>query len=333
MRVLLMSSIFSMLCANALAYDKQMSLYASAAPVRLLEPGLGLSFATTVGNRTVMGLGVLWPEPRESGNGGAQLSLDGRLLYSSERDTHWYPQFGLNWQPAAPLQAWVGLGFQRQWTSELGLFAESLWRPGENEYRLHLGLRLWLDSFQSLDARVRAADPVGVVYGGGRRPVVDTGAVELKVVLAPSAAPQILPDSNGEQPEPPAARVTAGIEPSPVPTPVDAESRATPASNVAPVPNAAFAPNLAAVPSVTRADAQANQWYLQLGLFRHSASVQPLVDDPRLENYQSQLIRWYDGSVPATRLLLGPLNRSDASSLKALLQVQDLNSFLFQQPD
>uniref|UniRef100_UPI002A7EBA40 hypothetical protein n=1 Tax=Reinekea sp. TaxID=1970455 RepID=UPI002A7EBA40 len=152
-----MSCIISIFGANALADDKQLSLYASAAPGRLLEPGLGLSLATTVGHRTVLGLALLWPEPRALENDGVQLALNGRLLYSSERATHWYPQFGLNWQPSeTALQAWLGLGLQRQWTPALGLFAESLWRPGENQYRLHVGLRVWLDSFQSLDARVRA---------------------------------------------------------------------------------------------------------------------------------------------------------------------------------
>jgi len=311
-RVLLMSCIISILAANALAYDKQFSLYASSAPVRLLEPGLGLSFATTVGNRTVLGLGVLWPEPRVRENGSAQLALDGRLLYSSERDTHWYPQFGLNWQPSEKeVQAWVGLGFQRQWTPELGLFAASLWRPGDNQYRLHVGLRLWLDSFQSLDSRVRAADPVGVVYGGGRRRLDESDAAELDVVLAPSVPPQTRPDSNIErlQPNPIAVSVKGAAVSSRANTSADVES------------------------SIEPTDVKADHWYLQLGLFRHSASLQPLVDDPRLESYQSQLIRWYDSSVSGTRLLLGPLSRSDASSLKAALQVQALDSFLYQQPD
>jgi len=305
LRALCFAIILALLGTTTLAYDRQASVYASAAPVQLSAPGVGLSLATTVGNRTVVGVGVLWPEPREQEEDGARLSLDARLLYSSERDTHWYPQIGLVWLPSqATVQGWAGIGFQRQWTPEVGFFAETLWQPSENQYRLQVGLRIWLDSFSSLDARVRAADPVGAVYAGGRISVQAVDEVDVSADVAqmteqqarPLVVPNAVPASLVERPNP-------------------VQSEAAPVLNV------------------TAAVIQADAWYLQLGLFRQIASIKPLVEDPRLDVYQTQLIRWYDVSVPGTRVLLGPLSRAKATRIKATLRSQELNSFLYQRPN
>jgi len=307
LRGLFAAAILALLGTTTLAHDRQASLYASAAPVQLSAPGVGLSLATTVGNRTVIGVGVLWPEPREQEDSGARLSLDARLLYSSERDTHWYPQIGLVWLPSEPtVQGWAGIGFQRQWTPEVGFFAETLWQPSESQYRLQVGLRIWLDSFSSLDARVRAADPVGVVYEGGRITVQASDEVEELDVSASAAqmtAIQARPVS------------LATVAPAPVDQPKSTQSANAPASG--------------AIALVSQADT----WYLQLGLFRQVASIKPLVEDPRLDVYQSQLIRWYDVSVSGTRVLLGPLSRAQATRLKATLRSQELSSFLYQRPN
>lgn len=297
--------IMALLSTSALAHDRQASLYASAAPVQLSAPGVGLSLATTVGNRTVIGAGVLWPESREQEDSGARLALDARLLYSSERDTHWYPQIGLVWLPSEPTaQGWAGIGFQRQWTPELGFFAETLWQPSENQYRLQVGLRIWLDSFSSLDARVRAAEPVGVVYDGGRIRAEPVNEGDVNAIVAQMAVIQARP------------------------TVVVAPAQANPVEQSMPTQRAS-APSLADSAPVSQADT----WYLQLGLFRQIASIQPLLDDPRLDAYQTQLIRWYDVSVPGTRVLLGPLSRTKATRLKARLGSQNLNSFLYQRPN
>jgi len=393
-RVWLMSCIISILGAEALAYDNQLSVYATAAPARFLETGLGLTFATTVANRTVLGLGVLWPELPVPEDGGARISLDGRLLFSSDPDTHWYPQVGLLWQPYEPcepaVQVWVGLGLQHHWNPELGFFAESLWQPSENQYRYHVGLRLWLDSFRSLDSRVQAADPIGVVYRGGRRPLGGADAPILKPVLASSAALETGPDSNSLQLDPIAAPVEGSIAPSekgtapilkpvlvssaalqtrpdsnsvqlvPVAAPVEtsiapsgagtaailkpvlvtsaalqtrADSNSLQLDPVAAPVEASIAPSVKGKAPILKPVLASDEWYLQLGLFRQRASLQPLLDDPRLEPYQSLLISWYDSSAPGIRLLLGPFSRSEASSLEAILQVQELDSFMYQQPD
>ena len=307
LRALSTAGVLALLGTTTLAYDRQASVFASAAPVQLSAPGVGLSLATTVGNRTVLGVGVLWPEPREQEDDGARLSLDARLLYSSERDTHWYPQIGLVWLPSQPtVQGWAGIGFQRQWTPEVGFFAETLWQPSENQYRLQIGLRIWLDSFSSLDARVRAADPVGAVYDGGRITVQASDEVE-ELDVSASAAQMTAIQAR------PVSLATVAL--APVDQPKPAQSAGAPSSG-----------DIARV-------SQADTWYLQLGLFQQVASIKPLVEDPRLAAYQTQLIQWYDVSALGTRVLLGPLSRAKASRIKATLRSQELNSFLYQRPN
>jgi cell division septation protein DedD len=301
-RFVFLCLIFSL----AIAHDEQLSLYGVSAPAEVLTPGFGFEMATTVGNRTVLGLGMEYGSPQENERP-LSLRLDGRLLYSSELDTHWYPQANIQWHVQDNrISYWVGAGFQRQLTSELGLTAESLWQPTSQNFQLRLGLRLWVMRFRSLDSRVRSSAPQGAVYTGGARQSQGTILIE---AAAPVAA--------AERDEP-AAPVSSVNESEPTKKP----PRTAPALVTA-----------EEKPVTIEPASPAGAYYVHLGIFRQQASMRELEQDRRLSAYQEQMLVWFDEEKSAYRLLIGPFSQPRATIVKNRLQRDEIESFIYQKPE
>jgi len=290
--------IFALLISIACAHDAQLSVYSAAQPSGTLNPGYGVELGTTVGNRTAVGVGLALSEPRGGSDRDFSVQVEGRLLYGSELNTHWYPLVGTVWQVERnEIRPWIGAGFQRQLIPEVGIYSDALWQPYDSEVQFRLGIRIWLERFTSLDARVRSADPVGVVYQGGVRAQSKKVSIEVQ---------------------------------EPVPPVTVTEEQGSP-SVVKPGPAQPVVSNLAedlsqAVPEPI------DSWYLHLGLFRQQESMRELEGDPRLEIYQARLQNWFDERKGVFRLLLGPMSKSEAERLKFMLLDDRIDSFLYQIP-
>jgi hypothetical protein len=281
------------------AHDEHFSAYGVSAPSEVLNPGYGIEAATTVGNRTVIGLGMDWREPNALGERDWFLRTDARLLYGSELKTHWYPSVSLLWSPQQSLwQGWLGVGFQRELIQELGLFAHANWQPAQQEFQVMAGVRFWFTRLGSLDARVKHAEPKGAVYQSGQ-------STSKKLSLSSP--------TNAPEPEP-----LPVVE---VPTEV---SSIQPLESEAKSESPAIAPKIEDIPKLS------SGWFVHLGIFRQLESIQSLEQDARLDPYRSLLTTWYDDEKAAFRLLIGPLSKPSSAEIKQSLDTQNLDSFLYQ---
>jgi hypothetical protein len=263
-----------------------------------LNPGYGFEAATTVGNRTVIGVGMDWREPNDLGERDWFLRSDARLLYGSELQTHWYPSVSLQWSTQmSQLQGWLGVGFQRELIQELGLFAHVGWQPVQHEFQVMAGLRFWFTRLGSLDARVKHAHPKGAVFQPGQ------SSNRQLSLNTPANPPEQLPFDES---------ITADV---PSIMPSEAETIKTPL------------PTASKTDDVSRLS---QGWFVHLGVFRQLESIQSLEQDVRLDPYRHLLTTWYDDEKAAFRLLIGPLSKPRSVELKQSLGTQNLDSFLYQ---
>lgn len=283
-----------------MAHDEHLSVYGVAAPNRVLDPGYGFEMGTTIGHRTVLGLGMEYGSVQNNERP-LSMRVDGRLLYSSELDTHWYPQLSAQWHVQDnDVSYWLGAGFQRQMVSELGLTAETLWQPYTQNFQLRLGLRVWIMRFRSLDSRVKNSAPQGAVYTGGARQV----------------ATQIVIDSATKPPEQDdTAQIVMTAEEPP-------QSEIT-------------APDVIVVsesPLKTANEEPSPGFYVHLGIFRQRSSITELEQDARLIPYREDILVWYDPNKAAYRFLIGPYSQPRATIVKNRLQNVQIESFIYQKP-
>ncbi len=297
------------------AHDEHFSAFLVSSPLNILNPGFGVELAGTLGQRTVFAAGMDITEPGVESQRAYRIRLDSRLIYSSELNTQWYPTASVQWQlPDNRLTAWLGVGFQRNLLEPVSLVAETQWQPGSADVQLRIGLRFWLMRFQSLDARVKAADPQGAVYVPGNRP--PTSVVNQSVVLESSPLAATEDSRSG---------VTASLSPG-----LDLSAKDT-VTVTHDAPSSAMMEKPSAVATALKTSPQmlVPGWYLHLGLFNLEKSVQEMSSDLRLRDYQSHLVTWYDASKQGYRVLLGPWSRVSAQEYSSRLKSQGLDNFLY----
>ncbi len=297
------------------AHDEHFSAFVVSSPLNVLNPGYGVELAGTLGQRTVFAAGMDITEPGAESQRAYRIRLDSRLIYSSELNTQWYPTASVQWQlPNNRLTAWLGVGFQRNLLEPLSLVAETQWQPGSADFQLRFGLRFWLMRFQSLDARVKAADPLGAVYMPGQRPM--TSLVNQPIVLDSTSFAAAEESRSGQTPL---------VSPRP-----DSSTKLM----VAETHDSRSATVIEESPEMAKGRKKTAQmlapgWYLHLGLFTLETSVQQMSSDLRLRDYQSQLVTWYDANKQGYRVLLGPWLPIEAQEVSGLLKSQGLDNFLY----
>lgn len=284
------------------ATDEHLAFYAWAPPLQGYEPGFGADFGTTMGNRTVLTGGAMLSAP-ENDSRELSMHVGARLLFRSELSTHLYPSTELTWNTQSDRFRWrVGAGIQRELWPIIGVFAESHWEPASADFSGRLGLRLWVTRFSTLDARVRSSSPIGAVYQGGRRASSNA-----------QAAPQV--DS-----EPPVVELS-----------LDNATVALPSASSDSIAPNISQPDVGNVISPAPVNT-AGRWYVHLGLFQVQTSLNKLKNDPRLSSYQNAIVRHYDASKNAYRLLIGPYIKPKASAVMNSLKTDGLDSFLYRLP-
>lgn len=282
----------------AMAGDDHLSLYTVTGVFSDQRTGIGVEMATVPGNRLALGA-ALETGPIANDNWYFRARVDARLPFSADLKTHWYPIGSVQWQlNENRLDGWLGVGFERTLLPVLDMTSDLLWQPQRSDLQVRFGLRLWLSRFDLLDARLRRAEPKGAVYQGGT-PVSALNDVPVLETI-PSAPPE--PQLKSEV----ATAVITEVEKPP--ETVSSRSSAAPATRL-------FTPEPG--------------WYVQLGLFRQSESVQRLLDDERLGVYRTNMLVWPDPAVDANRVLIGPYTKEQAQRVSQQLSKAAVENFLY----
>lgn len=277
-------------CVAAYAKDEQLALYAVTSPRFPEYSGLGLEIATNPIPRLSLASTLEMTNPFNTSV--ARIGAQGRLRFSADLNTHWYPIVGISW--SSDQSTWheqFGAGFERRIRAGTGFYSELLWSAEPANQQIRLGLRFWLLRLDSLDLRMQRAEPKGAIYQGG--PMGQVAIETTNMTPVPT------------QPEP---------------LTLPAQNNAPDVKAQTPVP---VVPATASQPSLTEG------WYVQLGVFRQRESVARLEQDRRLSDLLEQRIVWFDDDLKAHRFLLGPFSKVRAAELQSQLKNAGLDSILY----
>jgi cell division septation protein DedD len=303
--------------SSVLAQDEHWSSYAVTPPLSVYNPGYGTELATTLGSRMVVGVAMEWSEPLVDDQRDIRLRTDARLLYSLNMDAYWYPIGSAQWTlQNNQWRSWLGLGFQREFTREFGFFADALWQPGTADFQTRLGLRIWLMRFQSLDSRVRSSRPVGATYDGAVRSSTPELVVETVQASAVTKGTVTKSTMNVKPKSGSSNKADLSL--------ASGSTQSVESQTKPPISNAnetSISPRVS-TPAL-------NAWYVHLGLFQHIESMSELVQSPALSAHQNNMITWFDDEKNLYRLMIGPLIKPKAQSIKLNLGEQNIDSFLY----